>query len=200
MHGLAPGAVRIQVREALPLLRRKPATWEEGIAAAYHFDLKRPRVFVSPDVGGWAFVVGALGLPKEEHALNLAVRLSGDLETTVQFFVTHRVVELHGWVLAQRGKLVRAYAYVGESDAVLFDRGEPTKVERALPAERRKVPNEQTVTMIAGAWSVDPTTLDAVEGGTGMGVVGELPTELWSAITSSQKDRRRRMAKRSPSK
>ena len=162
------------MRDAIPVIRAKEATWQEGIATVYEFDLTRRRVFLTPEVNGWVFGVSPLGLPAEKVARDLTVRLSAELETTVQFFATHRVVELHVWVAATAGKLIRAFGYVGESDAVLFDEGKPTAVERSPRVTARRVPNEETVLSIAGAWSIDPRTLGDVEGGEGRGLLGEI--------------------------
>jgi hypothetical protein len=168
------GTTIAKVRAALPVIRSKQATWQDGIAAVYEFDLTRRRVFVSPEVNGWTFVVSPLGLPAESVACDLTVRLSAELKTTAQFFATHRVVELHVWVLATSGKLVRAFGYLGESGAVLFDRGKPTDAERSLGVTKLKTPNEQTVMSIAAAWSIDPTSLADVDGGQGQGLLGEI--------------------------
>lgn len=48
----------------------------------------------------------------------------------VQYVVTHRVAEAHMWIMADRGKLVRAYGMADR--AALFDRGEHTAAENEL--------------------------------------------------------------------
>ena len=89
----------------------------------------------------------------------------------VQRFVTHRVVDLHGWQRWVDGHPVRRFEYLGESDETLFDEGELTEAEES---EDLEVPDEETVMTIAAAWSVDPTTLDDRDDVPGEVLVGRL--------------------------
>ena len=99
--------------------------------------------------------------------------LSGALGGEVQLFVTHRVVELHHWERALAGEVVRSFEYLGEKGTVTRWVGAPDEVERAigLPAsfdldrapeedDYDVIVGEQDVMRVAGAWSVDPTSLD----------------------------------------
>ena len=152
-------------------------TWHDGLAVAYG---PTSELFVSPAVQGWTFVVGLLGLPPLQGVdgspaiAPFVARLSRELDTTVQVFFTHRVTETHAWVLANRGELVRAFAYSGEEGAALFDTGAPTEVERSLTPAERSSPDEGVVLRIAGAWGLDPQTLDQRSQEVGAGWVGRL--------------------------
>jgi hypothetical protein len=166
-----------QVVAALPLHSARRANWREGIAVAYGGS---GEVFVSPPVDGWIFVVGLRGLPgpgDSKHAdeiVPFVTRLSRDLDTSVQFFFTHRIVETHVWGMAAQGKLVRAFGYSGEQGETLLDVGAPTDAEKALnPAERAK-PNEKTVMRVAGQWGIDPQTLEQRDAGPGAGWIGKI--------------------------
>ena len=58
--------------------------------------------------------------------------LSRQLQTVVQCFQTHRVVEAHTWGCAENGNLIRLYGYIGERGETLFDIGEQTDAEVSL--------------------------------------------------------------------
>jgi hypothetical protein len=93
------------------------------------------------------------------------VGLSAALHTEVQYFATHRVTELHRWQRAVDGALVRAFGYVGQTGEVTSWRGEPDPAEReaGLPAvldpDTTVLVGENDVLRVAGAWSIDPSTL-----------------------------------------
>lgn len=172
------GASPDRVIAALALDEVRPSGWPDGIAAAYEGG-----VFVSPPADGWVLVVST-ALPDagdDEHAdeiTPLVTALSRDLDATVQYFGTHRVVEYHAWAWAERGALVRAYAYAGEQGVTALDVGPPTPAEQALELrlfdERSpeaaddaywerddlRYPDEDLVLAIAAAWSLDPKILD----------------------------------------
>lgn len=150
-----------------------PVTWRDGLAEGKH-------LFVTPTIDGWVLVTGdleAADTPDVNSRLALSKALSTRLETEVQYFGTHRIVEWHAWARIVGGEVVRAYGYVGESSETLFDIGEATKGERELRStffderspeaqqsgywERTdlRYPDERDVTKLAGRWSIDPTTL-----------------------------------------
>ncbi|GAA4589223.1 hypothetical protein GCM10023107_12100 [Actinoplanes octamycinicus] len=93
------------------------------------------------------------------------VALSTALDTEVQYFATHRVTELHRWQRAVKGDLVRAFGYVGQTGEVTSWFGEPGPAEReaglpgTLDDESTVLVAERDVFRVAGAWSIDPTTL-----------------------------------------
>ncbi len=94
------------------------------------------------------------------------IALSETLATEVQFFMTHRVVELHHWERAVDGKLLRAFEYLGESGEITDWRGPPDEAEvaigipAALDDESEVLVSEMDVMRLAARWSLDPTALD----------------------------------------
>jgi hypothetical protein len=91
----------------------------------------------------------------------------------VQFFSRHRAVSHHGWALLNSGKVLRAYAWAGET---LWNQGPVTQAERDLKmrclaymqssnvlglAERELLAlNTERVTRLAARWSVDPAAIE----------------------------------------
>nr|GEZ77608.1 hypothetical protein [Tanacetum cinerariifolium] len=89
---------------------------------------------------------------------------------------TSRVIEAHGWAKGLKGKIVRAYAYVGDQGETVVATGPLSAVEpptlvntRSLAAQHDTAylerpdlttPTEELIMQIAAQWSVDPTTLD----------------------------------------
>ena len=88
----------------------------------------------------------------------------------MQFFASHRVGELHRWIRAVDGVLVRAFDFVGESGEVTLWRGDPDEAERGLGLpesspqtgsdEADILIGEDDVTRLAEAWSVDPVSIE----------------------------------------
>src|SRR5690606_19819619 len=93
--------------------------------------------------------------------------------------------DVHGWAIAERGALVRGYAY-SEEQGHTFWHGELTPAERELGCflddlrdqsddEIKWWPDRVTVLALAKAWSLDPSKL-------GDGVVsrdGSAPSTGW---------------------
>jgi hypothetical protein len=157
---------RARTATALGLRDLGPVSWRSGIDLAYLTD---DRLVLTPPLPGahgshWLLVAGRW-LLRPGTAVDVA-DLSTVLDTEVQLFATHRVVELHHWERAVDGALVRAFEYVGESGEVTRWQGVPDETERAfgLPAapdpEVDILVAEDDVMRVAGAWSVDPTALD----------------------------------------
>lgn len=189
VRGVRPAALA----EALALRAVREGDWETGLAAAY--DDATGAVFVTPIIDGWVLCVGfALTAPIDERPPSFGVRAAewaARLQTEVQYFATHRVVEAHGWARARPSGLERAYLYVGESGEKVLDEGPPTAEERALgfaffdPAsaeatadgywERRDLvhPGEEHVMALAGRWSLDPSVLGDRDLDLGSGLIGE---------------------------
>jgi hypothetical protein len=151
---------------ALGLRDLGPAPWREGVDLAYLTD---DRLVVTPPLAGaggadWLLVAGRW-LMRADAPVDVA-GLSAMLAREVQFFATHRVVELHRWERGRGGVLERAFEYVGKTGEVRLWHGDPDPAERAvgLPAaptdEVDVLVSEHDVMRVAGAWSVDPTTLD----------------------------------------
>jgi hypothetical protein len=156
----------------------RQVSWKEGIERVYQKDyFADKRVFITPPVYGWTLVVGRWtggwgeGIPGIE---NLVIDLSTRFGEA-QAFSTHRVSEYHHWILARNGKLLRSLSYCGSTGEVLADTGELTPIESSLKInvaipegddesawQHHNPPNETDVMEVAGAWSVDPTSLDSI--------------------------------------
>ncbi|GIF40032.1 hypothetical protein [Actinoplanes xinjiangensis] len=158
-----PGAVL----KALGLRDLGTVPWRDGLDLAHLTD---DRVAVTPPLPGaggtWVLAVGrALMNPPD------VVALSAELGAEVQFFATHRVTELHRWQRADSGDLLRTFGYVGQTGEVTSWFGEPDAAERAagLPEEFGEETSvlvaEGDVFRVAGAWSIDPTTLSGLAPG-----------------------------------
>jgi hypothetical protein len=132
--------------------------WRDGLDLAYLTD---DRVAVTPPLNGWTLAVGRHLLinPPDVPGLSAA------LKTEVQFFSTHRVTESHKWMRAVDGLLIRSFGYVGQTGQVTSWFGEPSPDENLPetmdPADEDTtvLVGEQDVLRVAGAWSIDPTTL-----------------------------------------
>lgn len=101
------------------------------------------------------------------------VSLSALLDTRVQAYSSHRVVEAHRWLAAERGRLLRHVEVLGDSGELVAWTGAPTPTETGLglPALEEITDDEarfqvvlavteDTVLTVAHGWSVDPMTLD----------------------------------------
>ncbi len=154
---------------ALNLTEIKETSWDEGIDTIYS-DGKHDTVFVTPVDIDWTFVIGlwAIGTGEEDSVHNierLITKLSAQFEE-VQAFATYHVIEYHHWMLAKQGHLVRAFAYLGERAEVLTNEGELTRAEQSFKWDHLEeclwTPDEETVLEISGAWSINPSDLEAI--------------------------------------
>jgi hypothetical protein len=153
--------------DALKLRDLGTVSWRDGIDLAYLTD---DRLLLTPPLPGardarWLLVTGRW-LLRATSVVDV-VELSATLGTEVQAFATYRVSELHRWARAVDGVAVRAFGFLGEIGEVTEWRGDPDDVERAiglppaLDGEPDILVSEHDVMRLAGAWSVDPSTLDA---------------------------------------
>ena len=156
------------VREALGLRDLGAVPWRDGWDLAHLTD---DRVAITPALPGargtWVLAFGRRLMLRGPDV----VAISAALATEVQYFATHRVTELHRWQRADSGDLVRAFGYVGQTGEVTSWFGTPDAAERGagLPAdldpEASVLIAEQDVFRLAGAWSIDPTTLSGLAPG-----------------------------------
>jgi len=181
-----PAAEPDAVAAALELEHAFPSNWQRGLRIAYDRD---DVVFVTPPVRGHVLAVGR-GLPSfggESHGngdLLMFLRDLGKLLPTFFYFGTHRIVEYQAWSMIKDGAVIRAYGYLGEGMETLIDFGEPTSEEvgqglcfpassgQAAEEENPSSPGEEDVMRLAGAWSVDPTSLENEPTSTRLGIVG----------------------------
>ena len=170
-----------RVQAALQLHQPTPCSWEEGLIEA-----REDKLFISPSVSGWVLVVGS-GLPGPfedvDECFRFLLGLSRKLGL-VQFFSASRVVNQHAWVLMERGRVYRAYAWAGET---LWNQGPLTAAEKELDlrcfdygseqnffsVKDELAANSERVGQLAARWSLDPA---AVCPGSrlGRGIVGGL--------------------------
>jgi hypothetical protein len=142
------------VVKALGLRQARSATWQEGLEAAY-----QGAVFVTAPVADWTLAVGTALFPPDRAEVfvkPLLGRLSRQFGE-VQYFATHRDVEMHIWARARKGELLRGYGWLGEKNLTLWNEGTPTREERELGP---RIPDESSVMQLACLWSIDPTTLN----------------------------------------
>jgi len=178
----------------LQLVGLRPCEWGEGLNEA-----SSEGIFITPRISGWRLIVG-LTLPdaSSDHMLSLMVRLS-EKYGSAQYFGNHRVTDYYAWARADAGRLVRAYAYIGAQNGVVWDRGELTKEEvelgmhfedieihvpedsksvletlQHLKAHPKRRPEESDVFAIARKWSVDPTEIEEYEIEDSLGLIGYL--------------------------
>lgn len=182
--------------------------WSDGVAGVYADRGGLNRVFVTPPVEGWSFVV-SLGLPLPmgeayvDKATALIERLS-DAFGPVGYYVSYPALDFYAWAWAQGGVLQRGFA--AGREGVVWNRGAVTVDERVIapdffalsevsggdqpgPSVEGGRPvgggghpfSEADVLSLARKWSVDPTEFDGRgDLDRGIGYLGTVPQE-WSA-------------------
>jgi hypothetical protein len=157
------------VQSALGLHNAKPCSWSQGLAG-------EEKLFIAPPVNGWVLVMGS-GLPDPSDDVDVSFRFLLELSRRVgqvQFFSVSRVLHYHAWVKADKGRIVRAYAWAGKT---LWQQGALTTEEKeldlkcfdyleTLPSVPFPQPdvasiNVDKVPLLAARWSIDPGRLDA---------------------------------------
>ncbi len=198
-YGMGWLAIRTEesehVRDALGLEGVEPANWRSGIAAVYDESAGPARVFVSPPVGGWTFVVSlALPLPMgpafEDRTTPLLHALA-DAFSEVQYYFTDPLIGHFAWARIVDGRILRAFAWGDEG--VVWNRGALSRAERAMGLSltelrsvgpggrvaRRIEPKmaitEDQVLSLAGRWSIDPSRLEGALAEPAVGYVGPAP-------------------------
>lgn len=158
----------VAVQSALGLRNAVPCSWAEGLAAAQ-------KLFIAPPMNGWTLVFGS-GMPDPGDDVDAAFRFIRELSRKlgqVQFFQAEPLLQHHAWVLAESGRIVRAYAWAG---ATVWNQGVKTTAETSLgvkcfsygeipPADEWTVAdyiiaNVDKVPQIARRWSLDPAEID----------------------------------------
>lgn len=154
------------VAEALGLTDGRTVPAAEAVGAVTEVGILPP---VRGVHGRWTL---AVSFELAEISPTRLASISALLGTRVQCFATHRVVESHRWLEADHGRVLRHLQVLGESGALEAWSGRPTPVEvgLGLPDTERVdgedaqfdvvlAVNEESVMAVAGAWSIDPTTL-----------------------------------------
>jgi hypothetical protein len=171
------------VARALEIHDPAPSTWAEGLKGAY-----QGRVFVTPPIDGTGWVLAAStrfpdpgdrkGKDEATPSLERLSRALGE----VQYFATYDVIDLHAWARFVNGAAVRKLAFIGADGTVVWDEGDLTPEERKLgllytrkSLEKEPFPSEANVFALAGAWSVDPSTLQTRQLPPSLGLAGTPP-------------------------
>jgi hypothetical protein len=156
----------MRVAEAIGLRKLKPATWAKGIAPGLS-----PPIFVTPVLDGWVL---AVEFPLPEDAVSVLGRVSSELRTRVCHFASHRGVSMVSWGVAENGKVQRLYTYADGQTYANHGDPMPEEVELGLRYGHEfdniegevddddwdKLPDEGTVLVLAGKWSIDPMTIE----------------------------------------
>ena len=171
-----------------------PSNWNSGIGTVYDTALGERRIFVSPPVEGWVFVVGSAlphphGRAFTDKLTPLLVELSLHLGE-VQYFAAYPDLDFFAWAKLSAGRIVRAFG-IGD-EGIVLQRGRTTREERALGLtlfELRGVrgrrgdaggellmhPTSEHVIRLAGAWSLNPTLLPDTSAAPALGYVADVP-------------------------
>lgn len=182
------------VLDALGLEGETASNWNNGIGTVYDQWLGPDRVFVTPPVDGWTFVVSlALPHPVGQGYVDKCTPLLATLARQfpdVQYFFSYPALDFYAWVRLREGRLMRAFASTDEG--IIWSKGRPTRTEQALGlrhyefrgvrgrsgdtgGEILMAPTEEQVMQIARAWSRDPTTLCLADGSPALGYVVPAP-------------------------
>ena len=157
-----------EVQTALGLNNPKPCSWIEGI-------VRDKKFFIAPPVNGWILVVGA-ALPEPEDDVDQTFRFLVNLSRKlgqVQYFAANRVLGHHAWAMIEAGRVVRAYAWAGQT---LWNQGVKTRAELELGLKCYRyfegpgrlsfgqvdtiALNTEKVPLLAARWSLDPASID----------------------------------------
>jgi len=170
------------VQLALGLANAQPCTWLEGLAGD-------EKLFIAPAVKGWVLIIGS-GLPDPADDVDVCFRFLTGLSQKlghVQFFQANRALGHHAWVRVENGKVGRAYAWAGKT---LWNQGAASRAESELglkcfqyfeSADRlfdqsdTILNNVEKVSLLAGRWSLDPSTVDEHLFEHVYGIAGEPP-------------------------
>ena len=178
------GSNLVAVRHALGIDHATPCSWADGLMVA-----GQQMVFLTPPQQGWILVFGAVlpdpAMDVDQCFLRLTA-LSRELGR-VQFFSFDCTLRQHAWAMLDRGRVVRAYAWAGQT---LWNQGAMTQAERECGLTcleyaagndtavglqlGRMMHNAEHVSELAGRWGIHPATVAERMGRDGQGVAGEI--------------------------
>ncbi len=170
------------VQSALELHNPTPCSWADGRISAQE-------LLVAPPLHGWSLVFGS-GLPNPADDVDTCYRFVLDLSRKlghVQFFVADQVLYHHAWVQAEAGRVIRAYAWAGQT---VWNQGIKTIPELKLGFKffnygespesavwnRNDImaANADKVPLLAAHWSLDPAEVQFRLAEYGGGIAGEV--------------------------
>lgn len=171
----------IAVQAALGLQNARVCSWAEGVV-----NLSEQSLFISPPIDGWLLVVGP-GLPDPFEDIDECYRFMLKLAREmghVQFFSANGAVNHHAWARMEGERVVRAYAWAGET---LWNQGKRSMAEMELGMKcldygegldgfvgENHSANTEKVTALAARWSLDPTHLNERRLVSSQGIAGDL--------------------------
>ena len=183
-----------KVAQVLGLVPSERANWRTGIGTVYDDDLGEARLYLSPPVNGWTFVVGlSLPYPVSRIFVDKCTPMLLDLGAAfpeVQYYFSYPLLDFFAWARISNGKLVRAFA-IGD-EGIIWNKGKPTREEKSLGLKLFEVrgvrgrkgdavgdlivyPTESHVIHLAASWSVDPTILDRAKANSAAGYICPAP-------------------------
>lgn len=184
-HWLAIQSVTPEaIVNALNIRNLSECGWTEGLS-----DAGLNRVFISPRIGNWTLIMGDK-LPDPADDVDIAFRflskLSQDLGH-VQYFSASRALGHHAWVKLYQGRIVRAFAWAGQT---IWNQGPMSSAEIKLGAvchdyledehltwrDQQEVSegNIELIPALAARWSIDPAAIDARKIASYPGLLGEM--------------------------
>jgi hypothetical protein len=169
------------VQAALGLHNPRPCSCFEGLAG-------EKKLFITPPIKGWILVVGS-GVPDPIDDVDSCFRFVNELSRKlgqVQLFSVCRILQHHGWVQVERGKVRRAYVWAGhtlwkqgtrtraekELNFKCFDYGETEEVS-TFTAPEGIASNVDKLPLLAASWSLDPALIDQRLLEVACGIAGE---------------------------
>ena len=183
-----------KVAEVLHLEAVETANWRTGIGTIYDESLSQGRVYLTPSINGWTFVVGlALPQPLGRSFVDKCTPMLLDLTSAfpeAQYFLCTPAIDFFAWARVADGKLVRAFA-IGD-EGIIWNKGKQTREERGIGLKLTEVrgvknrksdsgppmpvyPTEAHVMHLASCWSLDPTSLEGSKADEGIGFVCATP-------------------------
>jgi hypothetical protein len=184
-----------RVAAVLHLDAIEASNWRTGIGTVYDEKLSKGRVYLTPPVNGWTFVVGlSLPQPLGSGFIDKCTPMLLDLAASfpeAQYYLCYAPMDYFAWARVLDGKLVRAFA-IGD-DGIIWNKGKATREERSIGlkfAEVRGVrqrksdvgapmpvyPTDAQVLHLASCWSFDPTSLEGTRAEGGLGYICATPT------------------------
>lgn len=171
----------LAVQRALNLHNAKPCPCQKGLSG-------EEKLFIAPAINGWILVVGS-DLPDPADDADLCFHFVTGLSRKlgqVQLFSSNRALYSHAWVRAEKGRIVRAFAWANRT---LWNQGPRTTAERELylacfdygdTSEFNSwhvpdpiIANVDKIALLAARWSIDPALVCERFQGQAHGVAGE---------------------------
>lgn len=165
-----------RIIQTLRLRDARSVNWGDGLAEVYNQPNASRRIFVTPPIDGWSFIVGLslphpLGRGYDDRCSAVLMELCEEFGEA-HYYASYPALNFFSWILMHHGGLRRGFA-IGEN-GVIWNKGAVTDAERRLDVplfqlrvvgERNELADalvyrERDVHAIAAQWSIDPSTID----------------------------------------